>query len=443
VANTVPLKDLFRQHRDPGEDILKSSQPASEQVQVSGMAADTARYPRGASGRAGRVLRSAVTWLLCAVLIDALVALLGVTVFSGDVGTSWLIAGPLFASARLKPSWTALVSLFALGLVVPLSVYGQGVSPIRSTLPATTVVIGGVFATYAAYSREKRERALTDIAQTVQQALLHPIAARIGGVGVATRYRSATEGAMVGGDLYDIANTPFGLRVIIGDVRGKGLHAIELSAATIGYFRDCAYTEPSLRRVVRDIDGSLTHLLGEEDFVTAVIAEFGDGKVSLANCGHHPPMHVGERLVLLPAADPSPPLGLGPDPEIQLVPLGEGERLLFYTDGVAEARDTTGRMFDIRRGLEPVIRDCDLEKALADVVHEVDRHTGGMISDDIALVLTELGTSCVSHPDLSGEPEHLAVPGPPSVLVPRRLLAPPHRSLRARRRRVGRESEPS
>jgi phosphoserine phosphatase RsbU/P len=389
----------------------------------------TARYPRDKGGRVGRSLHTAGVWLVYAFAIDVVIAVLGTTIFAGDIGPSLLISGPLFASARLNPARTALVGLASLALVVPIGIYGQGFTLARCAVPGTTVLVGGAFAAYVSHMRGNRERALADVAQTVQQALLHPIAAHIGGVGVATRYRSATEGAMIGGDLYDIANTPFGLRVIIGDVRGKGLHAIELSAATIGYFRDCAYTEPSLRRLVRDLDSALAGLLGDEDFVTAVIAEFGPGKVSLANCGHHPPMHVGERVVLLPAAEPSPPLGLGPDPEIQLVPRGEGERLLFYTDGIAEARDASGRMFDIRRGLESVLRGGDLEQALATVVDLVDRHTGGVISDDIALVFTELGTAPLPEPEEEA-PETTRLPYPRPVLIPSfRLPGPPHRSL--------------
>src|SRR6185312_11579385 len=58
-------------------------------------------------------------------------------------------------------------------------------------------------------------------AQASQPALRAPLPPQITGISVAARYRSATPGAGVGGDLYEIIPTAYGTRVIIGDVRGK------------------------------------------------------------------------------------------------------------------------------------------------------------------------------------------------------------------------------
>ena len=66
---------------------------------------------------------------------------------------------------------------------------------------------------------------LTAIAQASQLALLPPMAPEMTGINVAARYRSATREALVGGDLYEIIPTGHGIRVIIGNVRGKGLES--------------------------------------------------------------------------------------------------------------------------------------------------------------------------------------------------------------------------
>jgi sigma-B regulation protein RsbU (phosphoserine phosphatase) len=64
---------------------------------------------------------------------------------------------------------------------------------------------------------------MTAIAETAQLALLPPLPPEMTGVTIAARYRSATRQASVGGDLYEIIPTGHGIRVIIGDVRGKDL----------------------------------------------------------------------------------------------------------------------------------------------------------------------------------------------------------------------------
>ena len=67
---------------------------------------------------------------------------------------------------------------------------------------------------------------MTAIAEATQLALLPPLPAEMTGITIAARYRSATREALVGGDLYEMIPTGQGIRVIIGDVRGKGLDAV-------------------------------------------------------------------------------------------------------------------------------------------------------------------------------------------------------------------------
>jgi sigma-B regulation protein RsbU (phosphoserine phosphatase) len=73
------------------------------------------------------------------------------------------------------------------------------------------VVVGRGFATAIAVSRTSRERRLAQIiqvAEVAQRAILRPIPARLGAMTFATRYLSAAEEALIGGDFYDAAFTP-------------------------------------------------------------------------------------------------------------------------------------------------------------------------------------------------------------------------------------------
>src|SRR5438034_373924 len=121
-----------------------------------------------------------------------------------------------------------------------------------------------------------------------QRPILRPVPARMGRVALAVRYLSASEDALVGGDFYDIAVTRHGLRVLVGDVKGKGLEAVQLAALVLASFRASA-THPSLVELAAELDRGVRPRLGEEDFVTAVLAQFGrNGELQLVNCGHPP-----------------------------------------------------------------------------------------------------------------------------------------------------------
>ena len=58
------------------------------------------------------------------------------------------------------------------------------------------------------------------------------------------------KGAQIGGDLYEAVQTRYGIRLIIGDVRGKGLSAVRSAAAVVGAFREAAHYEEKLVEVV-------------------------------------------------------------------------------------------------------------------------------------------------------------------------------------------------
>jgi hypothetical protein len=249
----------------------------------------------------------------------------------------------------------------------------------------------GIAATVATIRQRQADRIieLQRLAAVAQQAVLRPIGPQVGSLAVAGRYISASAAADIGGDLYEALDTPYGVRIIIGDVRGKGLDAVRLASIVLGSYRHVAYERADLRAIVADLDRAVARSVGDEDFVTAALVEERGGTLTIVNCGHPAPLLLrrGQVITLEPPA-PAPPLGFMPVARPRVERLEPGDRLLLFTDGLGEARregeffptaDRAWRLLGhgtVGDGL------ASLETALVDWVH-------GRLDDDIALVLLE------------------------------------------------------
>jgi serine phosphatase RsbU (regulator of sigma subunit) len=249
---------------------------------------------------------------------------------------------------------------------------------------------------------EERLARMTAIAKVSQVALLPPVPPQITGISIAARYHSATPGASVGGDLYEIIPTGHGTRVIIGDVRGNGLDAILLARHVLSAFRRCAAAEPALEHVADEISRAIRPYLGEEDFVTAVLAQIAPGgELTVVNCGHHPPLlHHGGGLRPLTGTTVLP-LGLADDFTAFTASWRPGDRLLLYTDGLVESRNQHGDFLPEHQ-IATALAAPDCDQALDTLMTIVRRHTGGHGHDDMALLLLEY--SAYPHDSANGHP---------------------------------------
>ena len=305
------------------------------------------------------------------------------------VGT--LAAAPLVAAILCSVRRTLIVGVVATTAGVALLVLDQ--QPAAATVArAGALLLGLVLAPLAAAARERRESEIAElsrIAEVAQLAVLTPLPPRAGPVALSARYLSASAGALIGGDMYAVTETDRGMRLIVGDVRGKGLEAVSLAAVVLSAFRERAGATTGLADLARSMDARLTPFLHGEDFVTAVLAEIDDdGTVRLVSCGHPPPVIARAATArLVETVPPTTPFGLGPEPvaaELRLLP---GDRLLFYTDGLVETPARDGGFIDLDSLLTGVTTD-PLEGALDGILDRL-RASARHVRDDLALLLVE------------------------------------------------------
>ncbi|WUI79171.1 SpoIIE family protein phosphatase [Streptomyces sp. NBC_00400] len=234
-------------------------------------------------------------------------------------------------------------------------------------------------------------------AVTLQRSLLPQTLPEQSALVVAHRYLPAHAG--VGGDWFDVISLP-GARValVVGDVVGHGLHA----AATMGRLRTAVHNFSALDlppdELLNHLDELVTHI--DTDEVQAAGSGTGEegggrggaenegpwpggtgtgsdgrgapahpgrtgitgatclyaiydpvgGRATLARAGHPGPAVIApDGTVSFPEVPVSPPLGLGGNEPVEVteLALGEGSRLVLYTDGLIEGRDR-----DVGTGLE-------------------------------------------------------------------------------------------
>ncbi|MBK3580642.1 serine/threonine-protein phosphatase [Streptomyces sp. MBT65] len=309
-----------------------------------------------------------------------------------------LVAAPLYS--RRGTVLTGLASV-VVGLVVHLRL-GIVFRMDAITEAATVVTVAVLAVLINLLVRRGREQLASarEIAEAAQRAVLPEPAERIGGFAIAARYEAAQEGAFIGGDLYAVQDTPHGVRLVVGDVRGKGMGAVAAVAVVIGAFREAAEQEATLEAVAQRLERALARegtrrdgLDAFEGFTTAVLAELphGDGVVRIVDRGHPPPLllHEDGTVDTLLVKEPALPLGMGelgfwPDRAEEFAFPG-GATLLVYTDGLSEARDARGVFYDPGERLAG--RTFRSPEALLDILaKEVRRHSGGWMTDDMAMI---------------------------------------------------------
>ncbi|MFE1289502.1 PP2C family protein-serine/threonine phosphatase [Streptomyces sp. NPDC058751] len=353
-----------------------------------------------------RVHGRSVAWL------PPLLLLIGIALFDANTSgrfriISWVVLVPVIAAAVCGVIGTVVFA--GLSMLTYVAVDLSWPHQYQNGLPDFfLVVVGGALAAVACSVRlgaEQRMLHMRDIAETTRRTVLRPMPQGWGGLDHAAVYLAADSEARVGGDFYDIQPGRHGTRLLLGDVQGKGLAAVEAAAALLSTFREAAYHERVLATVAGRLEvRMLRHngyrvALGRADgdrFATGVLVAFSEdapATVDVVNFGHEPPLVVApDGVRSLPPGD-GMPLGMGDlasaPPPVLRVPLAPGETLLLVTDGVTEARDAAGDFFPLRDALTKALardpRTAEPHRLVRFVRDRTLDHCGGRLADDTTI----------------------------------------------------------
>ncbi|HEX9111344.1 MAG TPA: SpoIIE family protein phosphatase [Terriglobales bacterium] len=189
----------------------------------------------------------------------------------------------------------------------------------------------------------------------------------------------------IGGDFFEAVNTPDGLAIVVADVSGKGVPAAILASTLQGMVYSHLISGMALTDIVAAVNRFFTYKHIGEKYATMIIARLShDGDLEYVNCGHVPPVWICGNEVLRPSHG-NLPVGLLADAtyssdRCQMRP---GDRLILVTDGVTEAENARGDMFESER-LEAV---AGKSSSMEDVFAAVADFCGGTpLNDDCTVV---------------------------------------------------------
>ena len=201
----------------------------------------------------------------------------------------------------------------------------------------------------------------------------------------------------VAGDAFDYSlnGDTFGFAIL--DAMGHGLHSTLASTLALGGFRHGRRRGLELVVMAEQVDDALVDHFDGDCFVTGHICELdvGTGVLRWVNAGHPPPLLIrGAKVVGELRCEPCLPLGLGVNvSQIGEVRLHPRDRILFYSDGVVEARPQGGQQFGVERLIDDAEEFLGSSLPVAEVLRRVVRrlreHRGGELEDDATLVFLE------------------------------------------------------
>src|SRR5262245_11757455 len=362
--------------------------------------------------------RHSIRWLIAGVSVFAIIAV-AIDLVSPGAGT-----------ASQANSWVVLIAI-AIGL--SNIIYGYAVRGTRTPLTEPMVIVGGftivlfvvnenageivargvniepigvlvfvlclgyavarsVFQAEADFLSVQRE---LDTARQIQASLLPRRVPKPQNLDVAVRYVPMTA---VAGDIYDfIEVAPGALGILVADVMGHGIPAAMVASMVKLAFseqgacvRDPAAVLTAMNRILcRHLEGS---------YVTAVYAVLDTeaGRVTVANAGHPPPLfqrrgEAGART----QAEHGLMLGFLPDAHYTnscVEPFAAGDRVLLYSDGVSEARNTKGEFFESERVARwlSTIESTSAERFADTALDQLTRWSDSwQFDDDVTVVIAE------------------------------------------------------
>ncbi|GKQ36174.1 PP2C family protein-serine/threonine phosphatase [Streptomyces sp. A012304] len=340
-----------------------------------------------------------VSWLAA---LTVILAVTGVFLDRESRLAPFLVVLPALIAGRGTVRQTAVASVWVTLMIIG-SLFDRAEDSVGAG--AATVVFALVFNGLSVARAAQRVRSEGEIARlrsaaaALQRQLLRPFPLMTDQLLVHGLYQPVEEDSRVGGDVYEVVASPYGTRVFIADVQGKGLPAISAAFAVLSAFREAAVAEPTLTGIVDALEeavlrhNSFAAQAGEsERFVTALVLGVDSGvEVQAINCGHVAPLLLhGDTTGPVLRREPCVPLGLdalAPEPRtVEWFAFPHGSTLLLCTDGVTEARDPSGAFYPLEERAS-AWSDVLAGDVPAAVYRDLRRHAAGTPGDDTALMV--------------------------------------------------------
>jgi phosphoserine phosphatase RsbU/P len=236
---------------------------------------------------------------------------------------------------------------------------------------------------------QKQQRELED-ARLIQRGLLPTSVPRIAGIDLAVTWQPADG---VGGDCFDTLAFASGLGVSIADIAGKGLPAALLMSNLQAAVRAFAQESAAPSSICSSVNRLLCRNMASGRFATFCYARIDAAgrRIVYSNAGHNPPLLIRAGGAVERLTEGGMVLGVFPDNTYEQAerPLGSGDRLLFYTDGITEARNAGGEWYDEDKlaAAASAARSEPVEAMKDSLLAHVNAFTGGQFEDDATLIV--------------------------------------------------------
>jgi phosphoserine phosphatase RsbU/P len=236
---------------------------------------------------------------------------------------------------------------------------------------------------------QKQQRELED-ARLIQRGLLPTSVPRIAGIDLAVTWQPADG---VGGDCFDTLAFASGLGVSIADIAGKGLPAALLMSNLQAAVRAFAQESAAPSSICGSVNRLLCRNMASGRFATFCYARIDAAarRIVYSNAGHNPPLLVRAGGAIERLTEGGMVLGVFPDNTYEQaeLPLGSGDRLVFYTDGITEARNAGGQWYDEDKlaAAASAARSQPVEAMKDSLLAHVNAFTGGQFEDDATLIV--------------------------------------------------------
>lgn len=239
---------------------------------------------------------------------------------------------------------------------------------------------------------QRMERELQQ-ARQIQMSLLPGGYPQVAGYDFAAAYESARE---IGGDLYDFIEwpaDPHRVGLLIADVSGKGTAAALFMAHSRAMIRGAAQTQPGPAATLAAANVQIARDNHAMLFVSAFYAvmDAPSGRLTFANAGHNVPIVRRADGRVEEAVARGMVLGIMDDMTYDeaTTTLAEGDMIVLYTDGITEAMNARGDLFDKERLMAAVHGASPADaRALIDAILAAVRDFTGDTpqADDLTIV---------------------------------------------------------